>query len=112
MIILHTIKGQEFAINGGLIERVEQDNETHITLATGTSYMVREPLIEVLRLHRQDRASVRLLASQLVEASEDDEEEEELAGDDASEPGVSTILQFPGPESARRQSPESGRHKQ
>jgi uncharacterized protein YlzI (FlbEa/FlbD family) len=96
MIILHTIKGQEFAINGGLIERVEQDNETHITLATGTSYMVREPLVEVLRLHRQDRAKVRVLAARLGRS------DEELAGDDATEAQVTPILQFPRTE--RRQS--------
>ncbi|HVB06560.1 MAG TPA: flagellar FlbD family protein [Acidimicrobiales bacterium] len=101
MIILHTIKGQEFAINGGLIERVEQDNETHVTLATGTSYLVREPLIEVVRLHRQDRAKVRVLATELVRYEEED-------GDDGVDPqSLSTIVQFPGSESnthGRRQS--------
>lgn len=95
MIILHTIKGQEFAINGGLIERVEQDNETHVTLATGTSYLVREPLSEVVRLHRQDRAKVRVLARNL---GRDGEEQ-----DDSVDPqALSTIVQFPSDHSGRR----------
>jgi uncharacterized protein YlzI (FlbEa/FlbD family) len=91
MIILHTLKGQEFAINGGLIERVEQDNETHVTLATGTSYLVREPLDEVVDLHREDRARVRVLAAHFVTYRED----EEIGGDDAVDPqSLSTIVQF------------------
>lgn len=107
MIILHTIKGQQFAINGGLIERVEQDNETHVTLATGTSYMVREPMEEVVRLHRLDRAAVRVLATRLGEKRYEPDpnelqEGEVLASDDSVEPTIHSIVPFPG--NARRQS--------
>jgi flagellar protein FlbD len=99
MIILHTIKGQEFAINGGLIERVEQDNETHITLATGTSYMVRESMSEVMNLHREDRAEVRVFADRFIHEFGFSGE---LAGDDAVEPAITSILQFPRSEGGRR----------
>jgi len=104
MIILHTIKGQEFAINGGLIERVEQDNETHVTLATGTSYLVREPLIEVVRLHRQDRAKVRVLARELGRDTQDDADEAEDADDSVEPQTLSQIVQFPGNHHGRRSS--------
>jgi uncharacterized protein YlzI (FlbEa/FlbD family) len=98
LLILHTLKGQEFAINGGLIERVEQDNETHVTLATGTSYLVREPLIEVVRLHRQDRANVRVLATQITDYNADED-----AGEDSTDAqALSTIVQFPRHDSGRR----------
>jgi uncharacterized protein YlzI (FlbEa/FlbD family) len=109
MIILHTIKGQELALNGGLIERVEQDTETHITLATGTSYLVREPLTEVVHLHQLDRAAVRLLATRLgYERASDDpelsEDGELISASDAVDPTVHTILQFPHNRGERRHS--------
>jgi uncharacterized protein YlzI (FlbEa/FlbD family) len=109
MIILHTIKGQELALNGGLIERVEQDTETHITLATGTSYLVREPLSEVVHLHQLDRAAVRLLATRLGYERGDDPELTEDGGElfsasDAVDPTVHTILQFPHNRGERRHS--------
>jgi len=63
MIVLHTVKGEAFAINAGLIERVEGAPETHVTLVNGTSYLVKEPLEEVVRLHREDRAIVQSMAS-------------------------------------------------
>jgi flagellar protein FlbD len=66
VIILHSIKGQEFAINGELIERVEQTPETHILLSNGTSYMAQESLREVVRLDREDRAEVQALAARFV----------------------------------------------
>jgi len=63
VIVLHTVKGDAFAINAGLIERVEGAAETHVTLVNGTSYLVQEPLDEVVRLHREDRAIVQAMAS-------------------------------------------------
>lgn len=66
MIVLHNLRGEEFALNAELIERVEGDSETHVTLVTGTSYVVRESEAEVIRLWRLDRAEIQLLAGQLA----------------------------------------------
>ena len=65
MIVLHNVHGTAFAINGGLIERIDSDNEveTHVMLVTGTNYVVLESLDEVVTLHREDRARVQALAS-------------------------------------------------
>jgi flagellar protein FlbD len=73
VIILHSIKGQEFAINGELIERVEQTPETHILLSNGTTYMAQESLREVVRLDREDRAEVHAIAARFVRADVDEE---------------------------------------
>jgi flagellar protein FlbD len=61
MIVLHNVHGDAFAINAGLIERVEGDTETHVMLVTGTSYVVRESVDDVVALHRDDRARVQAL---------------------------------------------------
>jgi uncharacterized protein YlzI (FlbEa/FlbD family) len=66
MIVLHNLRGEEFALNAELIERVEGDSETHVTLVTGTSYVVREPEAEVIHLWRMDRAEIQMLAGQLL----------------------------------------------
>lgn len=62
MIVLHTLRGEPIAINGVLIERVEGDTETHVTLTSGTSYIVRESLEEVVTYQREDRAEVQASA--------------------------------------------------
>ena len=62
MIVLHNLRGEQLAINGALIERVEGQTETHITLTSGTSYIVRESLEEVVNAQRDDRAEVQALA--------------------------------------------------
>lgn len=60
VITLHSIKGEELAINGGLIERVQASNdvETHVLVTTGTTYVVSESVAEIAELHREDRAIV------------------------------------------------------
>lgn len=62
MIVLHNLRGEQLAINGALIERVEGQTETHVTLTSGTSYIVRESLEEVVNAQRDDRAEVQALA--------------------------------------------------
>jgi flagellar protein FlbD len=70
MIVLHNVHGAAFAINAGLIERVEGDTETHIMLVTGTNYVVLETLEQVVALQREDRARVQALAGlQLAQES-------------------------------------------
>ncbi len=62
MLVLHNLRGEPIAINGVLIERVEGDTETHITLTSGTSYIVQETLEEVVSFQREDRAEVQAAA--------------------------------------------------
>lgn len=78
MIVLHSMKGEPFAINAELIERVEAPAETHVTLVNGTSYVVSEPLEEVVRLHREDRALVQA-RSRILEGTNLRREEPEEA---------------------------------
>jgi len=61
MIVLHNLKGQQFGINGALIERVDGETETHVLLTSGTSYIVTESIEQVVQLHREDRAIVLVL---------------------------------------------------
>lgn len=70
MIVLHNLHGEAIAINGGLVERVEGDTETHVTLTSGTSYIVRESLDEVVALQREDRAEVQAAAIRRLTADE------------------------------------------
>jgi uncharacterized protein YlzI (FlbEa/FlbD family) len=69
MIVLHNLHGEEFALNAELIERVEGNAETHVTLVTGTAYVVQESEEEVIRLHRLDRAEVQVLAGRVIVAA-------------------------------------------
>jgi flagellar protein FlbD len=70
MITLHNLQGQALAVNGSLIERLDGGHETHITMSNGTSYVVKEPLEEVVRLHREDRAIVQVIALEIANRSE------------------------------------------
>lgn len=72
MIVLHNLRGEAIAINGVLIERVEGDTETHITLTSGTSYIVRETLEEVVSFQRDDRAEVQAAAIRRLAGEEPD----------------------------------------
>lgn len=76
MIVLHNLHGEPIAINGGLIERVEGETETHVTLTSGTSYIVRESLEEVVAYQREDRAEVQAAAIRRL-----------TSGEPAAEPG-------------------------
>lgn len=73
MIVLHNVHGAAFAINAGLIERVEGDTETHVMLVTGTNYVVIESVEQVVALHREDRARVQALAGSQLHAGCTDE---------------------------------------
>ncbi|MHB1583695.1 MAG: flagellar FlbD family protein [Acidimicrobiales bacterium] len=66
MIVVHNVHGEPLAINSELIERVEGDNETHVTLVNGVRYIVGETLEEVVHLCREDRAEVRSMAERLL----------------------------------------------
>ncbi len=49
MIVLTRLNGQPVMLNCDLIESVEQDAESVITLTTGNAVVVREPLDEIER---------------------------------------------------------------
>ncbi len=50
MIPLHKLNGHPFTINAELIEFLEGEKETVISLATGNRFVVRESVEEVTRL--------------------------------------------------------------
>jgi flagellar protein FlbD len=49
VIVLTRPNGQPVMLNGDLIESVEQNAETIITLTTGTTVVVLEPMTEIER---------------------------------------------------------------
>lgn len=65
MIVLTTLKGENFALNEELIERVEADPETRVILTSGTRYIVAEPVTEVVRRVRLEHAETQVLAKHL-----------------------------------------------
>jgi|SRR5579875_331638 len=65
MIVLTTLRGESFALNEELIERVEADPETRVILTTGTRYIVAEAVTEVVRRVRLEHAETQVLAKQL-----------------------------------------------
>lgn len=67
MITLTRLTGAVFALNPDLVERVDENPDTVITLVDGTKYLVRESLADVITAMRDYRASV-LAAAGLIEA--------------------------------------------
>lgn len=60
MITLTRLDGVAFAINCDLIERIDCVPETMLILVDGTSYLVLEPLADVI--HRVQRARAEIVA--------------------------------------------------
>jgi flagellar protein FlbD len=67
MITLTRLTGAVFALNPDLVERIDENPDTVITLVDGTKYLVRESLEDVIRLIRDYRADV-LATAGLVES--------------------------------------------
>jgi flagellar protein FlbD len=65
MIVLTTLRGESFALNEDLVEKVEADPETRVILTSGTRYIVAETVTEVIRRVRLEHAEVQVLAKQL-----------------------------------------------
>ena len=65
MIQLTRLSGQRFALNADLIERVDATPDTVLTLVDGTTYVVAEPVDEVLRRVVEFRATVVATSHQL-----------------------------------------------
>lgn len=58
MITLTRLTGAVFALNPDLVERVDENPDTVITLVDGTKYLVRESMGEVIAAMLDYRASV------------------------------------------------------
>jgi flagellar protein FlbD len=65
MIVVTRLHGPSMALNCDLIERVESNPETVLTLVDGSRFVVRESLGEIVEKVRAYRASVVVLAHQL-----------------------------------------------
>ncbi|MGH9082204.1 MAG: flagellar FlbD family protein [Acidimicrobiales bacterium] len=65
MIVLTNLHGERLAINDELIERLEGDRETRVTLVGGARYIVSEPVEEIVRRCRRNRAEVLALSRRL-----------------------------------------------
>ncbi len=64
MIEVHRLNGHPFTINAELIEFLEGDKETVISLATGNRFVVRESVADITRLVMEYRK--KLLAEAKV----------------------------------------------
>jgi flagellar protein FlbD len=65
MIVVTRYSGPAVALNCDLIERVEADPDTVLTLVDGSRFVVRESVAEVIDKVRTFRASVLVLAGAL-----------------------------------------------
>jgi flagellar protein FlbD len=50
LIVVHRLKGEEFVINANLIETIEANPDTVISLTTDRKFVVKESVPEVLKL--------------------------------------------------------------
>jgi flagellar protein FlbD len=58
MIIVSRLNGHEFALNCNLIEKVEANLDTVITLIDGTKFVISESVDRVIELVRTYQASI------------------------------------------------------
>lgn len=70
MIQLTRIDGTPVALNADLVERVETDEYTVVTLVEGTRYVVVEPTEVVIERMVQFRASILVAADHLAHTPE------------------------------------------
>ena len=83
MILLRRLNGTELGVNADLIERVESNPDTVLTLVDGTKYVVSEPAEEVVALIIEFRARILAAADRLTE---DDGDERSHHGPPPSRP--------------------------
>ena len=58
MITLTKLNGTQFVLNSDLIEVIQENPDTTIRLTNGSTYIVEEPMEEVVRLTLQFRRSI------------------------------------------------------
>lgn len=63
MIVLTRLNHSHFAVNDDLIERVQENPDTTLFMVDGTSYIVTEPLAEVIERISHSRAYILALAN-------------------------------------------------
>lgn len=66
MILLRRLNGTELGVNADLIERVESNPDTVLTLVDGTKYVVSEPAEEVVARIVEFRARIIAAADRIV----------------------------------------------
>ncbi len=59
MIILTKLNDQEFALNHRLIETIQENPDTTIKMTNGNTYLVKEPLQQVLNEIRRYEKSIK-----------------------------------------------------
>ena len=62
MITVTRLNGSQFAVNPDLIERIHENPDTTIVLVDGSTYIVTEPLSQVITTIAEYRARVIALA--------------------------------------------------
>jgi len=65
MILVTRLNGSHFALNADLIERVEGNPDTVLTMVDGTKYVVAESVAEVIDRVVAFRASILVVADNL-----------------------------------------------
>ncbi len=88
MIIVTRLNGPAFAMNPDLIERAEATPDTVVTLVDGTKYVIAEPMVALIALIRDYRASV-IAAAHAHEVALGDEARTPLYD---TAPGQSTVV--------------------
>jgi flagellar protein FlbD len=63
MILLHTIKDDEFFLNSFHIEKIESRPDTVITLTNEKKFVVRESPIEIISLIADFQKKIKVLTS-------------------------------------------------
>lgn len=69
MIVVTRLNNSHFAVNPDLIERIHENPDTTLVLVDGSTYIVTEPMAEVIDKIARYRARVIALASQSPEPS-------------------------------------------
>lgn len=63
MIVLTRLNQSHFAVNDDLIERIQENPDTTLFMVDGSSYIVTEPLVEVIESIAHSRAYILALAN-------------------------------------------------
>lgn len=66
MIVVSRLNGNEFAVNCNLIERVEANPDTVITLIDGTKFVIHEDVATVIDRIRVYQSSIIVAADQMA----------------------------------------------